>query len=41
MTAYLPVSHERKERGVARTRIPIIDEYAPVNRVRKDTPLSY
>jgi len=44
VAAYLPVSGQtvthftiRKERGLP-NGIPIIDEYAPVNRVRKDTP---
>ena len=44
VAAYLPVSGQtvthftiRKERGLP-NGIPVIDEYAPVNRVRKDTP---
>lgn len=44
VAAYLPVSGQtvthftiRKERGLP-DGIPIIDEYAPVNKVRKDTP---
>lgn len=44
VAAYLPVSGQtvthytiRKERGLP-AGIPIIDEYAPVNRLRKDTP---
>lgn len=44
VAAYLPVSGQtvthytiRKERGLP-NGIPIIDEYAPLNRVRKDSP---
>lgn len=44
VAAYLPISGQtvthftiRKERGLP-DGIPIIDEYAPVNKVRKDTP---
>ena len=44
VAAYLPISGQtvthftiRKERGLP-NGIPIIDEYAPVNKVRKDTP---
>lgn len=44
VAAYLPISGQtvthstiRKERGLP-DGIPVIDEYAPVNRVRKDTP---
>ena len=44
VAAYLPLSGQtvthftiRKERGLP-NGIPVIDEYAPVNRVRKDTP---
>ena len=43
IAAYLPVSGQtlthftiRKERGLSQ-QIPVIDEYAPVSRIRKDT----